>query len=220
VSGVDAVLFDLDGTLLAYRRSPGEVLAASFERAGVDPLFPVAAYRDRFDEFADRSASMADLRADCFAALADERGHDPALGRAVADAFERERDQSHVALLSGVEAALDALGEAHALGVVTNGPRDAQSTKLRAVGLDERVETVVYAAAETAPKPDPEPFERALEDLGVAPARAVHVGDSASDVAGAANAGLRSVLVGDAAVDPEPTFSVPDAAALVPPPWA
>ena len=220
MSDVDAVLLDLDGTLLEYRRSPGEVLEASFERVGVDPLFPVEAYRDRFEEFADWSSSMADLRSECFAALADERGRDPALGRAVADAFERERDQSTVALLPGVDAALSALADDHALGVVTNGPRDAQSTKMRAVGLDERVDAVVYAAADTAPKPDPEPFERALDDLGVEPARAVHVGDSASDVAGAANAGLRSVYLGDGSVDPAPTFSVPDLSALAPPPWA
>jgi len=60
---------------------------------------------------------------------------------------------------------------------------------------------MVFAGHETPPKPDPEPFRRALDDLGVAPERAVHVGDSlATDVAGAARAGLRAIRL---RTDPE-----------------
>ncbi|QLG63367.1 HAD family hydrolase [Halorarum salinum] len=194
-----AVTFDLDDTLVDYRRSPGEVLAVAFEAAGVDPLFPVGAYYDRFDEFNERTDSMAELRASCFAALSEERGHDPALGRRVADAFAASRDHRNVAWRPGAESLLDALEAAGVpTGVVTNGPRDAQSAKVEAVGLDGRVDPIVFAGHDTAPKPDPEPFERALERLGVDPERAVHVGDSRrTDVAGACAAGMGTVWVGE-----------------------
>lgn len=194
-----AVTFDLDDTLVGYRRSPAEVLAAAFEAAGVDPLFPVGAYYDRFDEFNDRTDSMAELRASCFAALAAERGRDPALGRRVADAFAAVRDHRNVAWCPGAEPLLDALERAGVpIGVVTNGPRDAQSAKVGAVGLGGRVDAVVYAGHDTSAKPDPEPFERALDAVDVAPERAVHVGDSRrTDVAGARAAGMGAVLVGE-----------------------
>ena len=194
-----AVTFDLDDTLVNYRRSPGTVLDDAFATVGVDPLFTVEAYVSRFDEFAEWTDSMAELRAECFAALADERGHDPALGREVAAAFAAARDHANVAWCPGAEALLDTLSSAGVpVAVVTNGPRDAQSAKVEAVGLDGRADCVVYAGHDTAAKPDPEPFERALREVGVAPADAVHVGDSRrTDLAGARRAGMRTVWVGD-----------------------
>jgi putative hydrolase of the HAD superfamily len=198
-----AVLFDLDGTLCRYRRSPGEVLAAAHERAGVDPLFDVEAYYDAFDRFAADADGMADLRERCFAALAAEGGHDPERGRTVARAFAAERDHRDVVAEPGAHRLLDALGGRYRLGVVTNGPHDAQTAKLD--GLDRRgtFETVVCAGTTVPAKPATEPFERALSALGVAADRAAFVGDSpGTDVAGANAAGLVSVLVDpDAAAD-------------------
>jgi putative hydrolase of the HAD superfamily len=222
---VAAVLFDLDDTLCRYRRDPGTVLSSAFERAGVEPLFPVEAYYERFGEFADGAADMDELRERCFAALAAERGYDPETGRAVAEAYSAERDPAAVDPLPGARAAVERLGERYRLGLVTNGLREAQRTKLRAVGMDEAFAVEVFAAEpEHAAKPDPAPFHHACEALGVAPGETVHVGDSpASDVAGAAAAGLRSVLVaGSPAPDPagpEPTYRVPSPRGLLSPPW-
>lgn len=219
---VEAVLFDLDDTLVRYRRSPGEVLAVAFDRVGVDPVFPVEAYYDRFDEFLARTDSFTELRRECFAALAAERDRDPDLGRAVADAFAAERDHAAVDRLPGVDDALSTLAADHRLGVVTNGPREAQAEKVAGAGLDEWMETVVFAGHETPAKPAPDPFERAVAELGVDAAAAVHVGDSpTSDVAGGRAAGLRTVLVGD--VDGEiphaPSWRVDGVGDLVRPPW-
>jgi HAD superfamily hydrolase (TIGR01549 family) len=50
---------------------------------------------------------------------------------------------------------------------------------------------VVTSAEAGAAKPDPAVFRLALERLGVAPERALHVGDSPSDERGAAEAGMR-----------------------------
>jgi phosphoglycolate phosphatase len=44
-------------------------------------------------------------------------------------------------------------------------------------------------------KPDPETVVMALQQLGVAPADAIYVGDSDVDIVTARNAGLRSVVV-------------------------
>ncbi|WP_277553387.1 HAD family hydrolase [Halobaculum limi] len=213
----DAVTFDLDDTLVSYRRSPGEVLAAAFETVGVDPLFPVEAYYERFAEFNDQTDSMADLREACFAALAAERGHDSDLGRTVARAFARERDHGNVEWCPGAREVLDTLDAADvSYAVVTNGPPDAQAAKAGAVGVDERAVTVVFAGHDTAAKPDPAPFERALSTLGVAAGDAVHVGDSAdSDAAGALDAGMGAVLVGTDGVAPDGAIRVPSLTAVL-----
>ena len=68
LAGADGVTFDLDDTLVSYRRPPRELLAAAFESVGVEPLFGVEAYHDRFAEFNDRTSSMDALREACFAA--------------------------------------------------------------------------------------------------------------------------------------------------------
>lgn len=210
MTNIEAVTFDLDDTLVRYERSPGEVLQAAFDRQGVDPLFPVEAYYDRYDEFAAKTDSMIDLRAECFAALADERGHDPALGREVAAAFAEERDQSNVELLPGAASILDELGESFRLGIVTNGAADAQRAKIEAVELDRWVETIVVAGDEVPPKPDPEPFERAMDALDATPSTTVHVGDSlSSDIAGGNAVGLDTVWLGEGeAAGEEPTHQI------------
>jgi putative hydrolase of the HAD superfamily len=67
---------------------------------------------------------------------------------------------------------------------------------LRAAGLDGLVDGVVTSAEVGAAKPDGRLFRAALELAGCEPDQAVYVGDSpATDIEGAAAAGLRAVLV-------------------------
>ncbi|MFB6304052.1 MAG: HAD family hydrolase [Haloferacaceae archaeon] len=226
----EAVLFDLDDTLCAYRRPGSDLLATAFDAVGVDPFFDVEEYYGRYAEFAAQAEGVAAVRERCFATLAAERGRDPDVGRAVAAAYAAERDHANVRPLPGVPEALRRFAaDGHRVGLVTNGPPDIQRTKLDALGLTGAFETAVFAGHGTAPKPDPEPFRAALDALGVAPGSAVHVGNAPeTDVAGAASAGLRTVLVegdtdpatgaeGDAAVVPD--LRVGSVADLLPPPW-
>lgn len=214
---ITAVTFDLDGTLLRYERSPGEVLRQSYETLGVEPLFPVEEYYARYDEFTSRYDSLERAREECFANLAADRDYDPERGRAVAEAFTAERDQSRVEPLPGAERALAAISEQYRTAIVTNGSADAQRQKVTALGFGEYVDTVVVAGAECAAKPAAEPFERALDTLGVEPAETVHVGDSlGTDVSGANSVGLRAVLIGERSeAGTEPTERVDSVAGLL-----
>lgn len=219
---VEAISFDLDNTLLRYRRSPGEVLQAAFDRLGLDPLFPVEQYYARYDEFAETCDSMDELRSECFAALAAENGYESHLGREVAEAFSDERDQSNVELLPAAERVLGKLSQENQLAIVTNGAQDAQQQKIDAVNLDRWVDAVVIAGHDTPPKPDPEPFDRAMQSLNTAPERTVHVGDSLeTDIAGATAAGLDSVWISETSETREfdPTYRVESLDALWPLPW-
>lgn len=217
----DAVLFDVDDTLCRYRRSGRELLALAFEDAGVEPFFEVDAYYDRYHEFLAETRGVDDIRRACFAAIAEESGGDPDAARAVADAFAAERDHRAVDPLPGALEAVERLAEDHAVGVVTNGDPEMQRRKISGLGLAETFEVVVHAGYDTAAKPDPEPFHRALSTLDVAPENAVHVGNSlTSDVAGAHNAGLASAWLDQGTEpDPRPHYTLQSMTELRTPPW-
>ena len=209
----EAVLFDVDDTLCRYRRTGDELLAAAFERTGADPFIALEEYHDRYPEFVDNSDSVIDLRAQCFAAIAEEKGRDPSVGRRIAAVYADERDHGNVEPLAGVESALGAVGD-RPLGVVTNGAPAMQSAKLEALGLADAFDVVVHAGYDTPAKPSPAPFEAALSALSVRPEQAVHVGNSLrSDVAGARAAGVGAVWLAEEAdpstvPDPEPDHAI------------
>ena len=220
---VEAVLFDIDGTLVEYERTPGDLLPLAFEAVGVDPFFDAADYEARYGEFAEESENVQDLRERCFADIARGKGWDPEVGRAVAQAYAAQRDHTRVDLLPGAHTALDALESRYSLGAVTNGGPGMQRQKLAAAGLDGRFETVVHAGYETAAKPAVEPFEAALSAVEADAERAVYVGNSPeADVAGANRAGLRSVLFnhdGQEKPTPRPHHQVGSLHDLVEEPW-
>jgi putative hydrolase of the HAD superfamily len=219
---VETVLFDLDDTLCAYRRSGAELLAVAFDRVGVDPCFEAADYHARYAEFVDESDDIEELRERCFAALAADAGREPVLGREVARAFADERDHTAVDPLPGTAAAVERLADRHRLGVVTNGAPAMQRRKLGALPFADAFETVVHAGYDAPAKPAPDPFHHALDGLDGTPERAVHVGNSlTSDVAGARNAGLRSVWLRQPGGPGEhrPHFTVETPGDLIDPPW-
>ncbi|WP_181687391.1 HAD family hydrolase [Halorhabdus salina] len=206
---IEAVLFDLDDTLCEYCRPSSDVLSAAFERVGVEPFFEVTDYQRRFGEFVEPGDDIRGVRRRCFSTFAEESERDPDVGRAIAEAYATERDQTNVRFLPGAETAFERMIERYRVGIVTNGDPWMQSQKLAGLGVDGRVETVVHGGHDAPYKPDPEPFDVALEQLGVDASRSVHVGNSLeSDVAGANNAGVRSVwLDGNSDIDPDP---IPD----------
>lgn len=220
----DVLVFDLDHTLCTYRRTGEEILSLAFEAAGVDPFFEIDDYYGVFDDYAFRSDDGRENRALCFEALAEDAGRSPELGRQVADAYAAERDHSDVRWLPGAKDAFESLANAYPLALVTNGAPAWQSEKLRGLGIEDRFESVVYAGYDTAPKPDPEPFRIALDGLDAAPERAVKIGNSLEhDVAGARNAGLRSVWFDRHGVDdptPTPDVRVESMDELLDEPWA
>jgi len=223
---VDTVLFDLDDTLCVYERSGRELLALAFEDVGVDPFFTVEDYYGRYDEFVAEGASTRDIRERCFATLARERGYDPALGRALADAYAAERDHAAVRPTPGACEALELLARDHRLGLVTNGGPEMQAIKLDELGIGDAFEVLVHAGYDAPPKPEPDPFHRALDALGSTPERAVHVGNSLeADVPGAQAAGLRAAWFTGAAEDPperpepEPDYRLASLRELTAPPW-
>lgn len=221
-SPVEAVLFDIDGTVCEYRRGTEDILPDAFARAGVDPFFTAADYEARFSEFAEKSDNIRELRRLCFSAFAQERGRDPEHGLAVARAYAAERDQTNVVFRDGASEVLEAFVGEYRLAAVTNGGPEMQATKLDALGVDH-FETVVHAGYDTPAKPAPDPFHAALEVIKTPPERAVYVGNSLeTDVVGAQNAGIRAALLREnieSTPSPTPEFLLKSPRELLDRPW-
>lgn len=203
---IEAVLFDIDGTLCEYERTTDDLLPMAFERAGVEEFFSYRDYVDRYEAFLDDSDDIDDHRVRCFVDIAREKGRDPDLARAVARAYAAERDHTRVRWLDGAREVLERFEGEYGLAAVTNGSPAMQSQKLDALGVD-CFEIVVHAGYDAPAKPSAEPFEAALAAVGATPKEAIYVGNSLdADVVGAHNAGLRAAWLADGRTsDPIPT---------------
>jgi putative hydrolase of the HAD superfamily len=87
------------------------------------------------------------------------------------------------------------------LGLITNGSIRMQSRKLQCLGLSPLFDTILISDAEGISKPDRQIFHRALDRLNTNPAQAVFVGDHPQvDVAGARAAGMQAIWRRDPSV--------------------
>ena len=94
----------------------------------------------------------------------------------------------------GAEATLGRLAvRGWRLGLCTNKPMRATRIMLRALDLDHFFGAVIAGDSLPVRKPDPAPLLAALQTLGVAPARAITVGDHANDLLAAAAAGVAAI---------------------------
>ena len=186
---IQAVLFDLDGTL--YDRD-AVMMAVALEQftAFEDQLNGI----DR-DTFVQRLLDLDDhgyanrgqLYEAASAALGLRAGIAAELAAQFWDCYARM-----CALPEDTSATLQALRQQGTkLGVITNGPTAWQSRKLDALGLGGFFDVVVISQSEGLTKPDPRIFARAVDRIGVASDEAMFVGDHPDvDVAGARTAGL------------------------------
>lgn len=213
-SRYDAVLFDLDRTLVEHDQSPGDVFEAACSKLGIEPFCEPSVLELAARAVGEQSTELdaAEFERRQFETAAAAAGVDVD-GAAMASAYADALDNAAVSLRPGARRALE-LGSAYDRAVVTNGPERTHATKLRAVGLHDRFDEVVYGSDVPRVKPAPVPFERALNRLDASPERTLKVGDSLEkDVAGANAVGMDVAWIpyGNrrrASSDPEPTYAL------------
>jgi HAD superfamily hydrolase (TIGR01509 family) len=88
------------------------------------------------------------------------------------------------------------------IALVTNAPKENASTVLRVLGLDDAFDPVILADEVGSGKPDPAPYNAALEALGVSAEEAVAFEDSASGIDSSVAAGIATVGIASTQ-DPE-----------------
>ncbi len=135
-------------------------------------------------------ASREEIVNGIFSAVCAQPGMDALLLSSVAPRYWQLF--ADVAVLeAGAQEILASLASRYRLGLISNGYADTQRPRLHAARLTGYFQTIVVSDEVGWAKPDPRIFAYALEQLGIAPAFALYVGDSTShDLAGALNAGL------------------------------
>ena len=188
---MDAVLFDLDDTIFpqsAWLSGAWQAVAAAA---------PNDVDRDSFHTALVEIAAEGSDRGRIIDRALERIGSPGCEIGPLMEAF-RSHAPRYLAPYAGAVAGLQRLRTRVPIGLVTDGDVGIQQAKLAALGLDDAFDVVVMSdrLGRQHRKPDPAPFLAALEDLGVEPGRAVHVGDRPDkDVAGAVGAGLRAIRV-------------------------
>jgi phosphoglycolate phosphatase len=194
---VDAVILDLDGTLVDTLGDFGEALSRMLADLGLAPiaLEPIATMVGKGSEHLLVSVLKHVLGQDGKALSAIEL---EALYRQAWPSYQRHYaaiNGRHAQVYPGVRQALQVLGAAGLpLACVTNKPTAFAKALLRSLGLD-CFSLVFGGDAFERRKPDPLPLLRCCAALEVAPARCLMIGDSANDAQAARAAGCPVLLV-------------------------
>jgi 2-phosphoglycolate phosphatase len=183
---LEAVLFDLDGTLIDTAPDLAGTLNEMRRRRGLDAV-PLAQVRPFVSHGArGMLTSGFGIKTDDpqFQAMREEF-----LAIYAANICVDSQ------LFDGMEALLQHLEERDiAWGVVTNKFERLARPLLEALKLADRAAVIVGGDTCPRPKPYPDPLLHAAGELGVDPARTLYVGDDARDVTAARAAGMPVVV--------------------------
>lgn len=188
---IDAIAFDLDGTLVDSAPDIAHALNTGLHEARLQS-FDLDCVRswigDGPDALIARAMSAQDLDAVSTAVLTPRV-------RAAFDAATLAAPLRHGAVYDGVAALLEQVGPALPLVVVTNKPTRLACAVLQAAGLLDHFAAVHGADTKAQRKPSPRLLEEAAERLAVPTGRLLMVGDSVLDLRAAQAAGAQAALV-------------------------
>ena len=181
---IEAVLFDLDGTLIDTAPDMGAALNNLLIEEGYSPL-PLEDIRP----YVSRGGLV--LTQLGFSERVSEAEIEPLRQRYLQHYYEIVADNSR--LFEGFENILSELGSRHiAWGIVTNKPEWLTTPLLKQLGIDCPV--VICGDTYEQRKPHPMPLLKAAEVLGVSCENSIYVGDDERDVI-AGNAAKMSTII-------------------------
>ncbi len=183
---VEAVFFDLDGTLADTAPDLGHALNLLREQRGLphlalDIIRPYASHGAR---------GLLEIGLDL-------RPDDLDFGAARLEflAFYERYLCHYTRLFAGVAELLDGLeSRGMAWGIVTNKPARFTDPLIERLGLAQRAACIVSGDTCANAKPHPEPLLYAARQAGKDPAKSLYVGDAERDIAAARAAGMVSLV--------------------------
>ena len=204
---IKAVFFDLDGTLCdsdtawsIAQREIFQLLHEHYPDVSEETLTEAwrTVHQELFKQLNAGKRSMAEVRDSRFQCLFRE------LGLPVDKVMEELSDFFCLRYLTSLRlyddvAILEKLHTYH-VGIITNGAHDehtdSQLSKVRHLGLSERIQSLTISGEVGVRKPNAKIFKVACERAGILPKEAMVVGDTIeNDIVGANRAGMTSVFI-------------------------
>jgi phosphoglycolate phosphatase len=181
----EAVLFDLDGTLLD---TAGDLIAAVNTLLVEDGRSPVPPERLR-PWVSQGGLTLVSLAYD----LPRESEQAHGLWKRYLVAYE-SAISNHSRIFRGLEGVLDALEKSgRPWGIVTNKPGYLSQRLLQELDMLDRPACLICGDTASRSKPWPDPVLLACDRIGIAPGRTLMVGDDCRDIDSARAAGARAV---------------------------
>ena len=204
---IKAVFFDLDGTLCdsdtAWSTAQREMFQLLREQyPNVSEAVLTAAWRtvhqELFQQLDAGKISMSEVRDSRFQYLFRKLGLPIDRGMEELSDFFCSRYLTSLRLYDDATV-LEELGAYH-VGIITNGAHDnhtdSQLSKVRHLGLSERIQSLTISGEIGIRKPSVEIFQVACERADVSPKEALFVGDTLeNDIVGANRTGMVSVFI-------------------------
>jgi len=204
-SKIEAVLFDMDGTLIEHTWQLSQLTGAMFKQfqANLTPLTEAEFYDVFWPKNADMWSMMVDELIDgdtaqlySYVNTLRTLKKDTALAAEML-AYWTELVLAEAVPFQDTTSVLKALRPHFTTGIITNGFTSFQWAKIRHYELDQAVDFCLVSEEAGTHKPDPRIFELALEKAGgLSPRQAIFIGDTlASDIEGALRAGLEPIFM-------------------------
>jgi putative hydrolase of the HAD superfamily len=186
------IVFDLDDTLYPerdYVQSGFEAVARAFD-AELRPTFDLAVRMKQVFESGDRSRVFDSILADL------HRPPDPTLIQRMVEVYRNH--QPRIRLFADADAALERMASCFKLALLSDGYLAAQRRKVDALGLAQRLDSIVLTdeLGRNYWKPDPRAFQKLAADLELSGPQCAYVADNPSkDFVAPNQLGWRSVMV-------------------------
>jgi HAD superfamily hydrolase (TIGR01509 family) len=182
----DAFLFDLDGTLVDSERENVESVVLAVRRYGAELT----------DD--ERGFVVGHSWNEIYAMLARNHGLTVGMHDLIADAVHEKEAllaQTGYRALPGAVALVERAAARSKLALVTGASRVEALDALRSIGILHLFTTVLAAEDYSHGKPSPEPYARALMQLGAEPRRSIAIEDATPGIQSAHAAGARVIGV-------------------------
>jgi phosphoglycolate phosphatase len=184
----EAVLFDLDGTLIDSAPDLAGAANELREAHGL-PALPYESFRPMVGAGARGMIGVAFDVGPTHASFAELR-----------DDFLRRYEQRmtrQTRVFEAVVPVLEALERRHTKwGIVTNKAMRFTDPLVRSLGLHPRAAAVISGDTTPHSKPHPEPLLEAARRVGLAPSQCIYVGDDLRDVQAGHAAGMATAVAG------------------------
>ncbi len=189
---VEAVLFDLDGTLIDSAPIYYQIIDIVFEKLGVPPVSRKTLQEAMDDGDFDWDFVLPD-------SMKPRKEELIAEARVIIDDIAPPIFRKQIKLIPGAaEICKKIAAQGMKIGLVTSTPTDYISFKLaplRKAGIEKLLQVIITADDVINKKPHAEPLLKGSKELGVAVDHCVYVGDTRVDIRAGNAAGMKTVGV-------------------------